>query len=473
MNEQKKGISKTGLIALVISSSLGSGIFGLTGDLAKQAAPGPAIFAWIIVSLGILMLVLSLNYLANKRPDLDGGMFSYAEETFGRLGGFISGWGYWLCSWLGNVAFATIIMSAIGHFFPIFDGGQNIPSILFGSILIWTLTLLVSKGVESASFVNIVITICKLVPLFVFIIIMIISFKVGVFTESFFGQLSENLSTHSSLTVNVMLQIKNSIMILMWVFVGIEGASMLANRAQKRSDAQQATIIGLIGLICIYLFASILPYGVFTQDQLAQIEQPAVAHMMKLIVGNWGANLINIGLIVSILGSWISWTMLPAETTFLMARDGLLPKKFSKLNKNNAPSYSLFFTAALTNSFLLTFLVTDYAYKLAYSLATAAILICYLMVSIYQIQFAYAQGNKKQLTIGIIATLFQLIVITLAGLSYVLMCSISYIPGFYFYYKARKENGYTITSREKIAMTVISSIALLAIFLLITGAIHF
>lgn len=472
MEKQQKGISKIGLIALVISSSIGSGVFGITSDLASSSAPGPAILAWIIVGIGILALVLSLNNLGAKRPDLDSGIFGYAEATFGKLGGFISGWGYWLCAWLGNVAFATILMIALGNFFPIFDGGQNIPSIIMGSIVIWTLTLLVSNGMESASFINIIVTICKLVPLLLFLIITGISFKAGIFTENFWGNVSSNLFQNTSNTASLLLQIKGCLMVMMWVFVGIEGASVLANRAEKRSDAQQATIIGLLGLLFIYIFASLLPYGVLTQNELATISQPAMANILKAIVGNWGAAFINIGLILSILGSWLSWTMLPAETVLLMARDGLLPKRWGSVNAKKAPIYSLILTAALANLFLLTLLVTDYAYQLAYSLATAAILICYLLVGVYQMKYSYEQKDTKQFIIGSIATLFQLFAIVLAGFSYVLMCSIAYIPGFYFYMKARKENGHTISTKEKITMSAISLVAVLAIVLIMTGSIQ-
>lgn len=461
-----------GLIALVISSSLGSGVFGITSDLARAAAPGPAIIAWIIVGVGFLALVLSLNNLAAKRPDLDGGIFGYAEETFGKLGGFISGWGHWLSCWLGNVAFATIMMSAIGNFLPVFEGGQNIPSILMGTVFIWALTLLVNNGMESASFVNTIITICKLVPLLLFLIITAVSFKAGIFTSSFWGNVSTNLIQNPVNTATIFEQIKGCLMVMMWVFVGIEGASILANRAEKRSDAQQATIIGLIGLLTIYILASLLPYGVLTQDELASVSQPAMANILRMIVGNWGAALINIGLIISVLGSWLSWTMLPAETAFLMARDGILPKRWGKTNIKNSPTYSLFFSATLTNIFLLTFLVTDYAYEFAYSLATAAILICYLLVAIYQIKYSYEQKDNKQLFIGIVATAFQLIGITLAGFSYVLMCSIAYLPGFYFFIKACKENNRIINKLEKFTMVVISMAAVLTVGLIATGFIQ-
>ena len=73
-------------------------------------------------------------------------------------------------------------------------------------------------------------------------------------------------------------------MVMMWVFVGIEGASVLANRAKKRSEAQQASIIGLLCLLFIYILASILPYGVLSQEELATISQPAMANILKGIV---------------------------------------------------------------------------------------------------------------------------------------------------------------------------------------------
>jgi arginine:ornithine antiporter / lysine permease len=103
----------------------------------------------------------------------------------------------------------------------------------------------------------------------------------------------------------------------------------------------------------------------------------------------------------------------------------------------------------LTNLFLLTFLVTDYAYQFAYSLCTAAILICYLLVGIYQVQFSLKEGIKKQVVIGGIAVVFELMGIILAGFSYVLLCSIAYLPGFCFYWIACRETKHQITGKEK------------------------
>ena len=88
---EKKGINTSELTLLIIGSTIGSGAFGITSDLASTAAPGPAMIAWIIVGIGVLTLVLSLNNLSQKRPDLDSGIFSYAAAAFGPTG-FQLGW---------------------------------------------------------------------------------------------------------------------------------------------------------------------------------------------------------------------------------------------------------------------------------------------------------------------------------------------------------------------------------------------
>ncbi|MDF7671811.1 basic amino acid/polyamine antiporter [Lactobacillus sp. ESL0701] len=468
--DKEDGISKFGLTALIVSSSIGTGIFGITSDMANAAAPGPALLSWLFCGIGIYALVLSLNNLSKKRPELDSGIFSYAKAAFGPLGGFLSGWGYWLSAWLGNIAFATMLMSAIGYFIPVFKGGQNLPSIICAIIFVWALSLLVNNGVESASFVNTIVTICKLVPLVVFMIIVAISFKVGVFTADFWGNVANNV-LHGGKVISVFGQMKQSIMIIMWVFIGIEGASVLANRAKKRSDAQAATIMGLATLIIVYVFASILPYGVLTQAQLATIKQPAMANILKHVVGEWGAIFINLGVIISTLGAWLSWTMLPAETTTLMAKDHELPSYWGKLNSKKAPTVSLVITGILQTLFLFTLLATNYAYNFAYTLATAAILLSYLLVGVYQIKYSYKNGEWGQLFIGVIAAGFQLLAMVLAGWQQVMMTTIAYLPGFYFYWVACKECGHKISVKEKIVMGIILILAIITIGLIINGTI--
>ena len=181
MEEEKKGIGLFGLIGLVVSSCIGSGVFALTGQIGQVAAPGSALVAWGVVGVGFLALALSFANLGAKRSDLHG-IFSYAEEGFGKFSGFISGWGYWLSAWLGNVAFATILMSTLGFFLPYFLPGNNIGSIVVASVIMWGITFLVIRGVESAAFLNAIVMIAKVVPIVVFILFLIPGLPKDTFT---------------------------------------------------------------------------------------------------------------------------------------------------------------------------------------------------------------------------------------------------------------------------------------------------
>ncbi|MCI2961178.1 arginine-ornithine antiporter [Pediococcus pentosaceus] len=471
MTEKNGKIGLLTLSALVISSSIGSGVFGIMSDLARAAAPGPVLITWFIVGLGVMMLALSLNNLLLKEPELEG-IFSYPKKGFGPFMGFISGWGYWLSAWLGSVAFATFLMSTIGYFFPILRSERNLPLILIASIFSWGLTYLVNRGIEGAAIINTIVTVCKLIPLFVFIVFGIILFKGGMFTHAFWNNMNNNF-----VGGDVIGQVKNCMMVMMWVFVGIEGASILSARAEKKSDAGRATILGLISLLVIYILASVLPYGYLTQEQLATIKQPAMLYIFEKMVGTWGGYFIGIGLIVSILGAWLSWTMLPAETMLLMAKQKLLPEYFGKINDKKAPTFALILTAGLIQIFLFTLFFTTKAYNFAYSLCTAAVIVCYILVAAYQIKYSWThiheKGNQQQLVIGVLALLFEVIGILMAGLSYLLLCFIAYIPGIYFYGRARKNNGheYFLSKGELIVTVFITIGALIGMGLVIMGKI--
>ncbi len=186
--ENKKGIGLAALVAIIVSGAIGGGVFNLSNDLATNASPGGVVISWIVIGFGILMLVLSLNHLVVNKPELSG-VSDYARAGFGNMVGFISGWGYWLSAWAGNIAFAVLMMTAVDYFFPgVFqakNGSLTILSVIVVSIVSWGLTLLVMRGVEGAAAINAIVLVAKLIPLFVFVIAGIVTFKAGVFSAHF------------------------------------------------------------------------------------------------------------------------------------------------------------------------------------------------------------------------------------------------------------------------------------------------
>ncbi len=476
MEEKKKGIGLIGLIGMVISSCIGSGVFAITGQLAGVASPGAVLIAWLIVGVGFLALAFSLNNLTEKRSDLHG-IFSYADAGWGPLAGFISGWGYWLSAWLGNVAFATMMMSTIGYFYPAFLPGNTIPCIIIASIVMWALTYLVIRGVESAAFLNAIVMVCKVAAIAVTLIFGIFLFNAGIFTADFWGNVYDNAvaagqyGPDAAPLGGVGTQIFNCMIIMMWCFVGIEGASVVSSRAARKTDVGKATLIGFICLMLIYVGASVLPYGYMSSAEVAALDYPALVYVFSSMAPGWGGPFISIAIIISILGSWLSFTILPAETTSEMADYKLLPASWGKLNSHNAPSMSLLIVGACTQAFLIVLLFSADAYDFAFSMCTVAIVITWAFAAAYQAKWGVQNKNGVQAAIGFVAVAFQVIGVLFNGWSFLLLTCVGYIPGFFIYVKARKDYGNAITMGEKVCMGVISALGVLSLVLLAMGVI--
>lgn len=476
MEEKKKGIGLIGLIGMVIISCIGSGVFAITGQLAGVASPGAVLIAWLIVGVGFLALAFSLNNLTEKRSDLHG-IFSYADAGWGPLAGFISGWGYWLSAWLGNVAFATMMMSTIGYFYPAFLPGNTIPCIIIASIVMWALTYLVIRGVESAAFLNAIVMVCKVAAIAVTLIFGIFLFNAGIFTADFWGNVYDNAvaagqyGPDAAPLGGVGTQIFNCMIIMMWCFVGIEGASVVSSRAARKTDVGKATLIGFICLMLIYVGASVLPYGYMSSTEVAALDYPALVYVFSSMAPGWGGPFISIAIIISILGSWLSFTILPAETTSEMADYKLLPASWGKLNSHNAPSMSLLIVGACTQAFLIVLLFSADAYDFAFSMCTVAIVITWAFAAAYQAKWGVRNKNMVQAAIGFVAVVFQVIGVLFNGWSFLLLTCVGYIPGFFIYVKARKDYGNAITMGEKVCMGVVSALGVLSLVLLAMGVI--
>lgn len=476
MEEKKKGIGLIGLIGMVISSCIGSGVFAITGQLAGVASPGAVLIAWLIVGVGFLALAFSLNNLTEKRSDLHG-IFSYADAGWGPLAGFISGWGYWLSAWLGNVAFATMMMSTIGYFYPAFLPGNTIPCIIIAFIVMWALTYLVIRGVESAAFLNAIVMVCKVAAIAVTLIFGIFLFNAGIFTADFWGNVYDNAvaagqyGPDAAPLGGVGTQIFNCMIIMMWCFVGIEGASVVSSRAARKTDVGKATLIGFICLMLIYVGASVLPYGYMSSTEVAALDYPALVYVFSSMAPGWGGPFISIAIIISILGSWLSFTILPAETTSEMADYKLLPASWGKLNSHNAPSMSLLIVGACTQAFLIVLLFSADAYDFAFSMCTVAIVITWAFAAAYQAKWDVQNKNMVQAAIGFVAVAFQVIGVLFNGWSFLLLTCVGYIPGFFIYVKARKDYGNAITMGEKVCMGVVSALGVLSLVLLAMGVI--
>ena len=462
------------LTAVVIGSMIGSGVFSLPQNMAAGAGPLAILIGWGITGVGILALALVYQGLSTRKPDLDAGPYAYAKAGFGPFVGFNSAWGYWLSAWLGNVSYAVVMFSALSYFVPAFGEGNTWQAVVGASVVLWLIHALVLAGIREAALVNLITTIAKVAPIVLFIALVIVAFKVDIFALDFSGAGNVELGS-------VMNQVKSTMLVTLWVFIGIEGASVVSARAERRKDIGIATIAGFLTCLVLYALVSLLSLGIMTQPELAALKNPSMAGVLEHVVGSWGAVLINVALVVSVLGAFLSWTLLAAEIPHVAGRDGTMPKLFATENARGSPSTSLWITNGLVQLFLVVTLFAESTYTALFYIASAAILVPYVFSGAYAVKTAltrdgYRTGESttKDLVAGAVATIYGIWLVYAAGPTYLFMCAMLYAPGIIFYVMARREQGAgtrVFTAIEALIAIGLVAAGVAAGYLIWTGAI--
>jgi len=461
------------LTALVIGSMVGSGVFSLPQNMAAGAGPLAILIGWGITAVGMLALVFVYQSLATRKPDLDAGPYAYAKAGFGPFIGFNSAWGYWVSAWVGNVSYAVIVFSALSYFFPQFGDGNTWQAVVGASLLLWAIHLLVMSGVRQAAIVNLIVTAAKIAPIMLFVGIVVIAFKIDVWSLDFTGLGNASLGS-------ILDQVKSTMLVTLWVFIGIEGASVFSARAERRKDVATATVLGFLTCLALYALVSLLSLGILSQPELAALKNPSMAGVLETIVGPWGAILINLALVISVVGAFLSWTLLAAEIPHVAGKDGTMPKFFGHENERGVPSTSLLITNLLVQAFLIITLFAQSTYQALFYIASAAILVPYIFSGAYAAKLAmtgesYGDNENRNgpMLIGLIATIYGLWLVYAAGLSYLFMCAILYTPGIVFYIWARLETGKRLFSNptEAALALVLATLGFFAAYQMWIGAI--
>ncbi len=473
----EKAAAKLGLlplVALVVGSMIGGGVFSLPQNMAKGASPGAVVIGWLISGIGMLALAFVYQGLSRRKPALDAGPYSYARAGFGDFVGFNSAWGYWLSAWIGNVSYAVLIFGALSYFFPGFGAeGNTWQAIVGASIALWLIHALILMGIRQAAVVNVVTTIAKLAPIFIFIVAILVAFRLPTFNLDFWGAGVPTLG-------DVMTQVKSTMLVTLWVFIGIEGASVVSARAERRADIGTATILGFATALSVYLLVSLLSFGVMSQPDLAALPGAAsMANVLEQAVGPWGSVLVRIGLVISVSGAFLSWTLFAAEIPYRAAREGMMPDVFGTENAKGSPSGSLWITNILVQIFLIITLYANSTYLALFYIASTAILVPYVLSGAYAFKLAMTgegyeahEGRGRDMFIGLVATVYGAWLVYAAGPNYLLMCALLYAPGILVYWWARNARGEkAFTAIEAVIAAGIVLAAGLAGYWMWTGAI--
>ena len=468
------GLGLAALTALVVGSMIGSGIFALPSQMAASAAPGPLLIGWAITGVGMLMLAFVFQTLVTRKPDVDGGVYGYARAGFGNYVGFTSAWGYWVSAWVGNVGYLVLLASTLGYWWPSFEGGNTFRAIAVASVVLWVVQALTLRGVHSAALVNTLVTIAKVVPILTFIAIAAVGFKAGIFTTDIWGH---STRVDGASLGSTMDQVKNMMLVTVWVFIGVEGAAVYSQRAARRSEVGRATVLGFAGVLVLLLAVNVLSYGLMAQARIAGLSDPSMSDLMKDQVGSWGAAFISVGLLVSLLGALIAWVLLSVEILRLPARDHVLPKVLARENEHGAPHIALWLTNVCVQAMLIWTLFNSSTYTDLIYLATSLILLPYLWSAAYQVLLAvrgesyeHGSGRTRDLLVGLVALGYAVWLVYAGGWEYVLVAGLFYLVGTAFFVWARKESRQVVfTAIEKVLVGVVMALSVAAVIGFVQG----
>jgi arginine:ornithine antiporter / lysine permease len=471
-NDQK--VSLPTLTAMVVGSMIGSGVFLLPRRFGTETGVLGAIIAWTVAGFGMLMLAFVFQRLATRKPDLDAGIFAYAKAGFGDYIGFNSAIGYWASACAGNTSYWVLITATMSAVVPAFGAGDTVLAVVVSAIGVWLFASLVMRGVKDAAVINYIVTIAKVVPILMFIVIAAIAFKADVFTDNFWGD-AEGYSLSA-----IWDQATGTMLITVFVFLGIEGASVYSRMARKREDVGRATVIGFLSVLSVFALVTMVSYGVMPQDQLAGVSQPSMAAVLESIVGHWGSIFIRVGVIVSVLGAYLAWTLMSAEVLYIPAKSEDMPRFLARTNSHGAPVAALVMAAGLISLLLVALLFAADALDFMLDLTAALSLIPYLFAAAYALKLTATRetyGNGKSLVgdmvIAGLATVYTLFLIYAAGVDKLLLSCILYAPAAALYYKARRERGLRVfRPAEAVLFAVILLGAVAGVVSLATGAIE-
>ncbi|MEM5332267.1 amino acid permease, partial [Paraburkholderia sp. JHI2823] len=209
----------------------------------------------------------------------------------------------------------------------------------------------------------------------------------------------------------------------------------------------QSTILGFIVVTTLMVLVTMLPYAVLERADIGAMRQPSMAAVLEAVVGHWGAVFVSIGLLISVLGAYLAWSLICAEVLFTAAKTEDMPAIFGKENANKTPANALWLTNIVVQLLVISTYFSRDAFALMLNLTSAMSLIPYLLVALFGCMNANrgdgydlrADERRRDLIMASIAVIYTAFMIFAGGLKFILLAAVLYAPGTALYFWARRE----------------------------------
>jgi basic amino acid/polyamine antiporter, APA family len=325
---------------IVMGGIIGAGIFVNPSVVARQVhTPALVLGAWVIG--GAIALIGAFVYaeLAVLRPRV-GGQYAYLRDAYHPIVAFLYGWTLLLVVQTGGMAGAAIIF---GRYFRELTG-LGVPEQAVAALTLAVLTAVNCLGVRAGSNLQSALMLTKLAA-----IALLIAVGFVVATPA------PTMGARAIVDSGRGLGLATAMVPVLFAYGGWQTASFVSGEMRDpRRDLPRGLMIGVIGVIVLYLTVTFVCLRVLGVDGLAQTSTPA-SEVMRRALGGRGARLIALGIAVSTVG-FLSQSILTAPRVYYaMARDGVFFALVGRLNaRSRVPVVAIVLQGALAAIIALT-----------------------------------------------------------------------------------------------------------------------
>ncbi|WP_214320191.1 amino acid permease [Nonomuraea sediminis] len=344
-HQLRKRLSALDLTVFGIGVIVGTGIFVLTGQVAKLTA-GPAVALGFVVS-GVVCGLAALCYaeFASTIP-VAGSAYTFSFATLGEFPAWVIGWDLMLemalaaavvaVGWSGYFA---ALLESIGIHLPAWMAGEapvvNLPAI----VIVLILTVILVLGIKLSSRVNEVIVAIKVSVILLVIIAGLFFIKAANYTPfippaistpavaGLKAPLIQVLFGITPVSFGV-IGIFSAAAVVFFAFIGFD---IVATAAEETIDPQRDVPRGILGslAICTVLYVAVSLVVVGMQNYTKLSTKAPLAEAFTAVGQNWAAALISIGAIAGLTTVVMILMLGQSRVLFAMCRDGLLPRQLS------------------------------------------------------------------------------------------------------------------------------------------------
>jgi len=375
----KKDLSSFDLTSIVVGSIVGADIYIASALTAGLLGPA-AILVWVAAGIFATIIALVFAYCSYYVPRV-GGPFAFVSEAFDDFYGFLTGWSIWIAEVLSLPVFAIAFIYYFQYFLQyFFRVTLNFPlEILIKALFLFTLTFINVRGVKAAGRVNDALTLIKLAPLLLLIVIGIgyFFFQPNLLTQNYLPFAPLGFGSFGA-----------ALVLVFWAYVGFEMGTLPASEVKEpRKTIPKAIITGMIIVTVFYLLTNFVVYGLLHWTVLEGTTVPLVLAGFALL-GTFGVAIMAIGALVSVSGSDESGILGTARLSYAMSIDGLFPKLFSKEHpKYQTPYMALIVQGIIAFALCIFSGLSDLISFSVFNLAFAFLLTCLALLVL---------GRKKQ-----------------------------------------------------------------------------